>query len=88
MLGAEEVERPPKVTVFAELMRGHVKVRAACLLLKVSNEVLERQPATPEEAVVHPSAPPEPTCVKEPVRGPDAVRVEVETVACKPFVPI
>lgn len=45
--------------------------------MKVSKEVFERQPATPEAAVVQPSAPPVPTCVNEPVSGPEAVRVEV-----------
>lgn len=57
-----------------------VKVASpACLPLNVSNAVLERHPATPEEAVVQPSEPPEPTCVNEPVRGAVAVRVEVPT---------
>ncbi len=46
-------------------------------MLKVSKAVLERHPATPEEAVVHPKDPPEPICVNEPVRGEEAVSDDV-----------
>ena len=74
---AVEVERPLNPTVAPESVIGHVTEMAFCLLLNVSNAVLERHPATPEDAVVHPIDPPEPTCVNDPVKGEEAESVDV-----------
>lgn len=51
------MDRPPKVMELVVLIRGKVKVRAFSFPLKVSNIVEERQPATPEAAVVQPRLP-------------------------------
>lgn len=76
-----EVESPPNVTVFAVFIRGQVNASVACLLLNVFQSVEERHPAWLPEAVWQPKEPVVPMCVKLPVRGEVAVRVEVATLA-------
>ena len=56
--------------------------RLACFPLKVVQSVDERHPAWEPDAVWQPSEPEEPICTKEPVRGDDAVNVEVEKAYC------
>ena len=51
-VAALEVDRPLNPTVAPESVIGQVTEMALCLLLKISKAVFDRQPATPEEAVV------------------------------------